>query len=111
MTAFPSALGSGVVNIEAIIKLIKAEGRDINLSVEDHGGRYLLPIHDAWYINQFPNLTISEYNGLMLLEDRAEAMIARGELVVTSEDDWPAICEARIQGDLRKLKEILSGCC
>ncbi|MBE0675898.1 MAG: sugar phosphate isomerase/epimerase [Bacteroidales bacterium] len=111
MTAFPSAIGSGIVDLAGIIKLIISQGRDINLSVESHGGSYLLPIHDPWYINQFPDLTISEYNNLMLLEDRAETLIDSGALAETPEEQWPLICESRTGSDLKKLQEILSGCC
>ena len=106
LTAFPAALGSGIVDVESIVSLILREGRNINLSVEGHGGSHLLPIHEPWYINQFPDLTISEYNNLMLLEDRAEALMESGKLFITSYDEWLSVCEARTRSDLKKLKEI-----
>lgn len=110
LTAFPSALGTGIVDIESILRLLINEKRDINLSVEDHGGSYLLPIHEPWYINQFPDLTISEYNNLMLLEDRAERLIEDGKLHMTSDAEWTSVCEARTRSDLKKLKEIHLRC-
>lgn len=110
LTAFPSALGTGIIDIESIIRLIINEKRNINLSVEGHGGSHLLPIHEPWYINQFPDLTISEYNNLMLLEDRAEQLIETGRLVMTSEAEWISVCEARTRSDLKKLKEIHQRC-
>lgn len=110
LTAFPAALGTGIVDIESIIRLILKENRNINLSAEGHGGSYLLPVHEPWYINQFPDLTISEYNNLMLLEDKAERLIETGKLVMTSVPEWNSVCEARTRSDLKKLKEIHERC-
>jgi 3-oxoisoapionate decarboxylase len=108
MTAFPAALGSGIINIKAIISLLLEEGKDINLSVRSQGGSYLLPIHEPWYIGQFPDLTITEYNNLMLLENRAEALIESGGLTLSGEEEMGVNCEVRVRGDLKKLRDLSS---
>lgn len=110
MTAFPSSVGTGIINLEKIVSLIKKQPHNINLSVEDHGGNYLLPIHEPWYINQFPDLTISEYNSLMLLEDNAERLMIEGLLEITPVSRWPEVCEERTRGNLKKIREIYSRC-
>jgi len=106
MTAFPSSLGSGIIDIEKIAGLMADQKPEVNLSVSSHGGSYLLPIHEPWYIDQFPNLTISEYNNLLLLEDTAENMMKEGNLTITSEKEWAIVCRDRVAADLRALKEI-----
>jgi len=106
MTAFPSSLGSGIIDLEKIAAMIDEQKPEVNLSVSSHGGSYLLPIHEPWYIDQFPNLTISEYNNLMLLEDIAELRMEEGILSITSAEEWASVCEARVAGDLRLLKQI-----
>ena len=106
MTAFPSPLGSGIIDIEKIAGMIADQKPEVNLSVTSQGGSYLLPVHEPWYIDQFPNLTISEYNNLMLLEDIAETRMEEGKLAITNEEEWAVICSNRVAGDLRVLKEI-----
>jgi 3-oxoisoapionate decarboxylase len=110
MTAFPSAIGSGVINLSKIVTLLLRERSSINLSVLSNPGSYLLPVHEPWYIGQFKDLTISEYNNLMLLENRAEEFMASGRLVITHNEEWEAVCEARTRSDLKKLQEIAALC-
>lgn len=110
MTAFPSPLGSGIIELEKIAGMLLDQKRGINLSIEGHGGSYLLPVHEQWYIGQFPDLTISEYNNLMLLEDKAEELMMSGMLFITTEEEWVSVCEARTRSDLKKLQEILQKC-
>ena len=110
MTAFPSPLGSGIIELEKIVAMLLDQKRGINLSTEGHGGSYLLPVHEPWFISQFPDLTISEYNNLMLLEDKAEELMMSGKLFITTEEEWTSVCEARTRSDLKKLQEILQKC-
>jgi len=108
MTAFPSSLGAGIIDLETITGMIMDQRPAVNLSLRSQGGSYLLPVHEPWYIDQFPNLTISEYNNLMLLEDTAEIRMEEGKLGITGKDEWASVCEDRVAGDLRILKEICS---
>jgi 3-oxoisoapionate decarboxylase len=110
LATFPSSLGSGVINLRRIVATLKMQKQDINFSIRSHGESFLLPIHEPWYISQFKDLTIEEYNNLMLLETCAEEKLEARELVFTSDDDWTAICEARTRSDLTKLKEIVASC-
>jgi hypothetical protein len=110
MTAFPAAIGSGIIDLTAIISILKQQTQAVNLSVNSSGGSYLLPVHEPWYISQFKDLTISEYNNLMLLENRAEELIESRQLVITHRNEWRGVCEARLRSDLKKLKELASNC-
>lgn len=110
MTAFPSAIGSGIIDLTAIVSILLKQEQTINLSVNSSGGSFLLPVHEPWYISQFNDLTISEYNNLMLLENRAEELIESGQLVITRNNEWEGVCEARLRSDLKKLKELTSIC-
>jgi sugar phosphate isomerase/epimerase len=107
ITAFPSALGSGIIDIEKIAGMIIEGKPDVNLSVRSQGGSYLLPIHEPWYIDQFPNLTISEYNNLMLLEDIAEHSMEEGKLRITGVEDWESSCVERTAADIKFLRAIV----
>jgi len=106
LTAFPSKIGSGIIDVEAIMALVKKEPREINFSLRSEGGSYLLPVHEPWYIDQFPDLTISEYNNLMLLENHSESLITRGQLSITTMEEWGKKCEEHTKEDLKKLKQI-----
>lgn len=110
ITAFPAAIGSGIIDLTAIVTILDELSPAINLSVNSSGGSYLLPVHEPWYISQFKDLTISEYNNLMLLENRAEELIESGKLVITRKNEWEGVCEARSRSDLKKLKELASNC-
>lgn len=106
MTAFPSPLGSGIIDIETIVAMIIATKPEVNLSVRSQGGSFLLPVHEAWYIDQFPNLTISEYNNLLLLEDLAEKKMVEETLTITALEEWEGICGERTAADLKKLRAL-----
>jgi 3-oxoisoapionate decarboxylase len=110
MTAFPAAMGSGIVDLTAIVSILLKQKAAINLTVYSSAGSNLLPVHEPWYISQFKDLTISEYNNLMLLENRAEELIEEGNLVITRNNEWEDVCEARLRSDLKKLKELASIC-
>jgi 3-oxoisoapionate decarboxylase len=110
MTAFPSAVGSGIIDLRAIVSILSKQTASINFSVFSSAGRYLLPVHEPWYISQFKDLTISEYNNLMLLENRAEELIESQQLVITRDNEWEGVCEARLRSDLKKLKELAANC-
>lgn len=104
ITTFPTPFGKGIINFESIIKLLQQPDREINLSVENHGGSFFLPVNEKWFISRFPDLPVNEYNDLLDLAESTSGKIETGDLSITERADWPAICEIRTKDDIRNLK-------
>jgi 3-oxoisoapionate decarboxylase len=100
LVTFPAPIGAGVVDLGAIIRMLAALERSVNLSVEDHGGSFLLPIHDAAFLSRFPDAAGAELRALIDLADATQAAPSCRPL---DRDAWPAACESRLTHDLRAL--------
>jgi sugar phosphate isomerase/epimerase len=107
ITTFPAPLGKGIIDIEAIIRKIISTGKEINLSVENHGGSFDIPVNETWFINRFPDLPVKEYNDLLDLAEIASDKIDNGSLQITERAEWPEVCEERTREDIRNLKIIV----
>jgi 3-oxoisoapionate decarboxylase len=101
LTTFPVPLGEGVIDLGYIVQQLDALPWDTNLSVEDHGGSFEIPIHDAAFVARFPDLTGAEMRRLLSL---AEASAARPVCRPVERADWPGLCENRIAADLAALR-------
>jgi len=104
LTSFPVPMGRGVVDIPAILHLLKSLSTVVTLSVEDHGGSFLVPIFDSGFLSKFPDLTADELSRLIKLSqisaDRSASTVDR--------EQWPGICERRMADDVTALKAIAS---
>jgi sugar phosphate isomerase/epimerase len=105
-TTFPVAIGQGIVDLAAIIRLLDTLDGPVHLSVEDHGGSFLLPAADPAFLARFPDLTTGELEAFGRLADAAASLPA---CLPLDRAAWPAVCEARLAGDLRALKAIADG--
>jgi sugar phosphate isomerase/epimerase len=106
ITTFPAAIGTGVIDLESLIRMIGTSGREIFLSVEDHGGSFHLPVNETWFIERFPDLPVVEYNNLLEMADNTSIKVQEGKLKITERNDWPTICEQRTKENIRNLKII-----
>lgn len=106
ITTFPAEIGKGVIDIESIIRLFMSSGRQINLSVEDHGGSFNLPVNEKWFLQQFPDVKEDEYSRLMDLAALTCEKISSSELEITDREKWPLICEERTARDISALIRI-----
>jgi sugar phosphate isomerase/epimerase len=100
LTTFPVPIGAGVIDLEDIIQRLDTLPRPVHLSVEDHGGSVLLPIHDEAFLSRFPDLTGMELAALVNL---SEVTAGRPVCRPVERKDWPAICESRIAHDIEAL--------
>lgn len=101
LTTFPVPLGSGVIDIAEILRQLDSTPASVNLSVEDHGGSFDLPIHDPRFLAKFPDLTDAELAALMhLAEVTADTPACRP----VDRGAWPALCEQRMAQDLAALQ-------
>lgn len=103
---FPCELGKGVVNLNGILHMLQSLPHPVHLSIENHGGEFDLPIFDPVFLAEFPDLSLAEFVDLCRLTRITEELMRKGELTVTSREEWPAVCEKRIKQDLKSLKAI-----
>jgi sugar phosphate isomerase/epimerase len=101
---FPVPFGKGIINFEEIFTRLNSLDKEINLSVETHGGSFFLPVNDAWFLNRFPDLAPDEYNDLVTLAEITTKKMKEGDLKMTEREDWPMIYEERTHYDIRNLK-------
>jgi sugar phosphate isomerase/epimerase len=100
LTTFPVPIGAGTIDLEGIIQRLDTLPWLVHLSAEDHGGSFLLPIHDEAFLSRFPDLTGAELAALVTL---SEATAGRPACRPVERKDWPAICESRIAHDIEAL--------
>ena len=106
ITTFPAAFGAGIIDFNSIFKKLQSLGKEINLSVETHGGSFFLPVNENWFINRFPDLSAEEHNRLLNLAEETSYKMIKGKLKITERNDWPLICEERTIADIRNLKNL-----
>ncbi len=106
VVTFPCEVGKGVVDLEGILNLLRSLPQEVHLSIEDHGGEFTLPIFDARFLAEFPDLTLQEFVGLCRLTRLTEERMQGGTMEMTSRQDWPGICEGRIKKGLAALKRL-----
>jgi sugar phosphate isomerase/epimerase len=107
LVTFPAEIGKGVIALHKIYELITHVSHDVNLSIEDHGGSFFLPIFDPLFLSKFPDLTTEEFARLMRMALQANGKMDKGELTITKREDWPQICEHRIKRDIHSLRQLL----
>jgi 3-oxoisoapionate decarboxylase len=103
LTTFPVPIGEGVIDLGAIIQRLDTLPWTVHLSVEDHAGSFLLPIHDATFLGRFPDLRGPELSALVDLSERAAGMPACRPV---ERSQWPSICESRMARNLVELRAL-----
>jgi sugar phosphate isomerase/epimerase len=99
-TTFTRPVGEGVIDLPAILRLVSSLDRPVHLSVEDHGGSFLLPIFDPTFLSKFPDLTVQEFARLAALAERTGSEPACRPL---PREEWPRVAEARMAANLTAL--------
>jgi sugar phosphate isomerase/epimerase len=107
LVSFPAAVGDGLVDLEGICRRLATLEQPVNLSIEDHGGSFDIPIHNAAFLSRFPDLTEQEFSQLVRIAHEGQRRIAAGRLAITERADWPRLCEERVARDMVVLKEIV----
>ena len=102
-TTFTRPVGEGVIDLAEILRLVASLDRPVHLSVEDHGGSFLLPIFDPAFLSKFPDLTVQEFARLAELAERTGREPACRPL---PREDWPRIAEARMAANLTTLSAL-----
>lgn len=103
LVSFPVPAGAGVIDLPAFLRLLNSLSADVTLSVEGHGGSFLLPIFDAGFLSKFPDLTAEELSRLIRLAQQTSGKSSAGCQIIEREQ-WPEMCEQRLAGDILALK-------
>ncbi len=106
LLSFPVEAGTGIVDLERILRLLSTLERPVHLSLEDHGGEFLIPVFNRAFLLKFPDLTVVEFTRLLALAMESQKLFDRGEIRAVERSDWPEVCEARVRHGLRRLKKI-----
>jgi sugar phosphate isomerase/epimerase len=104
LTTFPVAIGDGVIDLPGILALVDSLPGPVNLTIEDHGGSFALPIHDQRFLSGFPDLAPDELSALVRL---AETARTRRLCRPIGRDEWAAICEDRLSRDLAAAERLV----
>lgn len=104
---FPAEIRKGVINLRRIAEMLASLPNEVHLSIEDHGGRFHLPIFNSEFLSEFPDLTVEELSVLIQLSQQTEEIFRTDKLNITDREEWPRICSARLQRDVQSLKDLL----
>jgi len=103
LTTFSAPIGDGVIDLAGILALLDSLAADVDLSIEDHGGSFQVPIYDPLFLTRFPDLTPEELARVIEIAQLSSAAPACRPL---GRDDWPRVCEERIARDIVRLRAI-----
>ena len=106
-TTFPVETGKGVIDLKKICSFLDLTKREVNLTIEDHGGEFSLPVFDPLFLSKFPDLTAEEFSRILRLALQTQKRMENGNIAITAREEWPEICEARVQRDIRSLRHLL----
>ena len=107
--SFTAEAGKGVIDLAGIIEPLAAVHPHITLTVEDHGGDFLIPVNDPDFLARFPDLAVPELVGLLRLAVRTRALMESGKLAVLPRDRWPAACVPRVKRDIQSVRRLTGG--
>lgn len=108
LVSFTAEAGRGVLDLGGLIDKLAAAHPDINLTLEDHGGDFLIPVNDPEFLSGFPDLTVTELVRLLGLAARTRALMEGRKLAVVSRDRWPEVCENRVKNGLKAVRKIIA---
>lgn len=110
--SFTAPFGVGVIDFDRIFTLLSGANmaplQALNLNIEDHGGDFDIPVFDPEFRKEFPDLADSELAKLKILAEKTKEKMDTGTLSVLDRKDWPGVCEERMAGNIRALKNLVS---
>ena len=108
LISFPAEIGKGVIDLKKIVGLLGSLPDPVNLSIEDHGGSFRLPVSNPEFRAEFPDLTQNEFDKLLDLANLTKDRMKREGLAIVEREQWPTICEERLRRDLGALQKLVS---
>lgn len=107
LVSFPVEAGKGIVDLEGIIRLLATLDHGLPLSLEDHGGEFLIPAFNPSFLLKFPDLTVAELARLLALAMESRRLVERGNMAIVERNRWPEVCEGRVTNGLRHLRGLV----
>jgi sugar phosphate isomerase/epimerase len=104
--SFTTEISKGIVDLKKIIQRLNKLNKNINLSIEDHGGSFSIPVYDFSFLSKFPDLAVEEYAQLISFAIDSQRKLDKGECEIVERENWPEICEGRIIRNIQSLKKI-----
>jgi sugar phosphate isomerase/epimerase len=104
LLSFPAEAGKGIVDLKRILGLLSTLDRRVHLSLEDHGGEFLIPIFNRAFLLKFPDLTVVELARLLSLAMESQELFEQGKLTAVERSAWPEVCEERVRNGLRSIR-------
>jgi sugar phosphate isomerase/epimerase len=104
--SFTAEAGRGAIDLPGLVAKLTASRPGINLTLEDHGGDFLIPVHDPDFLAGFPDLTVPELVRLLRLAARTKGLMDARKLAVLSRERWPEVCESRVKRGLKAVRKI-----
>jgi 3-oxoisoapionate decarboxylase len=106
LVSFTAEAGKGLIDFKEILTLLSGLERHVNLTIEDHGGEFLIPIFDPAFLDEFPDLSVKELSVLLKMAAETRSLIDENEIAVLDRTRWPAACEDRVKRDLKAVKRM-----
>ncbi len=103
---FTAEAGRGIVDFAALFEDLAGLPRPLPLSVEDHGGDFLIPAADPSFRAKLPDLTPEEEASLRRLARRTREHMESDGLAVLDRSEWPNVCEARLVRDIAAVRRL-----
>ncbi|MDD8025962.1 MAG: TIM barrel protein [Acidobacteriota bacterium] len=104
--SFTAPAGEGIVDFASIIAALAGLERTVPLSVEDHGGDFLIPSADPSFRAKFPDLSPAEEASLRRLAVETKERMEREGLAVLDRADWPGVCRDRMSRDIEAVRRM-----
>ncbi len=109
LQSFTCPIGEGIVDLNSIISSLSKLDNKINISIEDHGGDFKIPINNPEFLQEFPDLSTAEMTRIFELAKKSQANMDAGKCHVLDRGEWPQQCEERLRKDIVALRRIVNG--
>ncbi|MDY7108913.1 MAG: TIM barrel protein [Planctomycetota bacterium] len=108
LVSFPTEAGKGQIDFAGILARLSTLERVPNLSIEDHGGSFDIPIFSPAFLSRFPDLSAQELARLACMACANGARPPGERLNPLQRAAWPRQCEARVQNGIRNMKALVA---
>jgi sugar phosphate isomerase/epimerase len=108
LVSFPTEAGSGQIDFPQILARLASLDRVPNLSIEDHGGSFDIPIFDPVFLSRFPDLSAQELARLISMARGSGAGRMNDALTPLDRSAWPQHCEERVHNGICNVKALVA---
>jgi sugar phosphate isomerase/epimerase len=108
LVSFPTEAGCGQIDFPQVLARLCTLERVPNLSIEDHGGSFSLPIFDPAFLSRFPDLSAQELARLVSLAQENSARPPGERLRPIDRSAWPGPCEERVRNGIHYVKALVA---